>query len=383
MPDVGTPLPRSAHPVSHTSTEQWQSFEIRMRYRRAERCVVRAEAALEAGMEEEARAALAEARTLNSVAPDLESLRATVQTRRQIALREARRSRTRRVIGAGAIVAALLVAVTLMWQPRGTKATSDVPVAASAAPLVSVPDRPARTNTSLASQPSPAPQPPPTPAETSVRESVVPTSGATTDSRDPRARLSDAAAGNVMTPSTPTTAPASTEPSLPSVEAVNASLNLVKPPTVDTSSVHSPPSAASGADPLVKDLPTASLPVASAPPPVTERPAPAVSEEPKVRAVLAQFESAYSSLSAAAARAVWPSVDERSLARAFDSLESQQVSLGTCSISLNGASAFAECNGNTSWTPKIGGGRRRESRLWQFDLASDNGAWYIVRATAR
>ena len=74
---------------------------------------------------------------------------------------------------------------------------------------------------------------------------------------------------------------------------------------------------------------------------------------------------------------------ERSLARAFDSLESQQVSLGKCSISLSGASAFAECDGNTTWTPRIGGGRRSQPRRWQFDLASENGAWYIVRATAR
>lgn len=102
-----------------------------------------------------------------------------------------------------------------------------------------------------------------------------------------------------------------------------------------------------------------------------------------MRAVLARFEAAYSNLDASAARGVWPSVDERSLQRAFNSLASQQVSLGRCSIVLSGVTAHAECSGAASWTPKVGGGRHTEARHWQFDLASTNGAWQIVRATAR
>jgi hypothetical protein len=102
-----------------------------------------------------------------------------------------------------------------------------------------------------------------------------------------------------------------------------------------------------------------------------------------VRAVLAEFEAAYSSLNAAAARAVWPSVDERSLASAFASLRSQRVSLGSCSVRISGAAARADCSGVTSWTPRIGGGEKREPRRWSFDLQSANGAWQIVRAEAR
>src|SRR5687767_8688690 len=60
---------------SHTSTDEWQSFEVRMRRRRAERCVLRAEVALHAGFEEDARLALEEARRLDSSAPDLDALR--------------------------------------------------------------------------------------------------------------------------------------------------------------------------------------------------------------------------------------------------------------------------------------------------------------------
>src|SRR3954467_14961354 len=57
--------------VSHTATGEWQSFELRMRRRRAERLALRAEMAASAGFEEDARACLAEARSL---APDLPEL---------------------------------------------------------------------------------------------------------------------------------------------------------------------------------------------------------------------------------------------------------------------------------------------------------------------
>lgn len=67
MPDSGAdvlaPMTRS-----HTATPQWQSFELRMRQRRAERCLVRADLAWSAGLFEEARIATEEARDL---APDL------------------------------------------------------------------------------------------------------------------------------------------------------------------------------------------------------------------------------------------------------------------------------------------------------------------------
>ena len=51
MSNVGTTptLPPASDEISsHTATHQWQSFEFRMRHRRAERCLLRAEMALEA-----------------------------------------------------------------------------------------------------------------------------------------------------------------------------------------------------------------------------------------------------------------------------------------------------------------------------------------------
>ena len=59
MPDLGVPV--GDGPVAHVSTPQWQSFELRMRARKAERCLQRASAAIENGSIDEATAALEEA----------------------------------------------------------------------------------------------------------------------------------------------------------------------------------------------------------------------------------------------------------------------------------------------------------------------------------
>ena len=58
---------------SQVSAAQWQSFEMRMRKRRATRLMVRAQASLEQGLVAEAEAALEEARTLDS-SPEIEAL---------------------------------------------------------------------------------------------------------------------------------------------------------------------------------------------------------------------------------------------------------------------------------------------------------------------
>jgi hypothetical protein len=127
------------------------------------------------------------------------------------------------------------------------------------------------------------------------------------------------------------------------------------------------------------------LPASNVPAP-ERRPAPenaAVVEEPRVRAVLARYEAAYSGLNASAAQEVWPAVDQRSLARAFDTLQSQQVSLGRCSVQVEGTSASASCNGSVTWTPKVGGGSQTAARQWRFQLQSGNGAWQITRAEVK
>ena len=102
-----------------------------------------------------------------------------------------------------------------------------------------------------------------------------------------------------------------------------------------------------------------------------------------VRATLGRYEAAYSGLDVSAARAVWPSVDQRALARAFDGLASQRVALENCDVLVNGATARATCSGRAEWTPKVGGGQHRQNRRWAFELANAGGTWQIVRAEAK
>jgi hypothetical protein len=109
----------------------------------------------------------------------------------------------------------------------------------------------------------------------------------------------------------------------------------------------------------------------------------AVSDERQVRGTLSRYEVAYSRLDAAAAGAVWPSVDRRALARAFGDLASQSVSLGRCDVRINGASAQADCAGVAKWAPKVGGGTHTQARRWHFDLRNTGGDWIITGAAVR
>jgi hypothetical protein len=141
------------------------------------------------------------------------------------------------------------------------------------------------------------------------------------------------------------------------------------------------------------DVASVGSPVGSTPPDVENavrtRPAemaPAVDQNAQsaaIRETLARYAAAYSGLNASAARAVWPSVDQRALARAFDGLASQRVLLDHCDVLVNGATARANCSGSAEWTPKVGGGPRTAARRWMFELQNADAAWQIVRAEAR
>jgi len=63
-------------PQPHTATQEWQSFELRMRHRRVQRCLVRANSALDAGVVEDAREALGEAERLAPRDPEVAALAA-------------------------------------------------------------------------------------------------------------------------------------------------------------------------------------------------------------------------------------------------------------------------------------------------------------------
>src|SRR5262249_21084832 len=69
---------RDVTELSHTATEGWQSFELRMRQRRIARCLACAAAALDGGAIDDARAAIDEVRALDPAHPALAQLAARV-----------------------------------------------------------------------------------------------------------------------------------------------------------------------------------------------------------------------------------------------------------------------------------------------------------------
>ena len=135
-----------------------------------------------------------------------------------------------------------------------------------------------------------------------------------------------------------------------------------------------------------------STPVPPPPPAPSAVPAAAASaavaaaavDQTRVQTVLERYARAYGQLDARAVRAVWPSVDERALARAFGDLASQSVSFDTCEIDVRGATATAACRGKAHYVTKIGSQNiRTESRTVRFALTRSGEDWKIDRAETR
>jgi hypothetical protein len=390
MPDVGapdSPLLDPAATKTHTGTQQWQSFEIRMRRRRAERCRLRAEVAIDAGFLDDAEAALEEARQLQ---PDLLELLITDERLAGARLRELQPPpAVRRRIGAGGLAAAASLALVVgaasfvvslvsgdtapsaKWSPQTASSVVATalrqPATNTTAPELTGTRTPGVGATPIAQPVSVASAPPAQPDQQPerARGEWVPASGTV-----PALPIVTAAPLIVVPPPEPAR-PSDASASPPASPAPDGPVPVPPPSTALPAAT--PPSAGATSAPPTPDATARSESAAEATP------------EVRVRAALSRYEAAYSALNAAAARAIWPTVDASALGRAFDSLESQQISLGTCAIELavNGQSARATCAGSATWTPKVGDGTRTEPRRWTFDLEPNGDRWQIVRATAR
>ena len=104
-----------------------------------------------------------------------------------------------------------------------------------------------------------------------------------------------------------------------------------------------------------------------------------------VLAVLREYRRSYERMDVRAAKAVYPSVDDRRLRRAFDDLEEQRVHFASCgvTISSSGAGANAWCKGDASFRPKVGSPKHYQNREWIFSLSRDGDAWQILKATVQ
>src|SRR5262249_14168198 len=64
-----------------------------------------------------------------------------------------------------------------------------------------------------------------------------------------------------------------------------------------------------------------------------------LTDEQRIVAALKRFTDAYARLNPVAAKAVWPGVDTRALARAFDALESQSIEFDGCTLHVTDSQA--------------------------------------------
>jgi hypothetical protein len=380
--------------ASHIATEEWQSFELRMRRRRAERMLVHAEAALDAGRVDEATAALDEARHLCPALPLLADVEARIARAVAPPLRAPIGPRVRRAATIAAGIA--IVAVAGVFGSRAWRA------------------QPPASATSAGAEAITAPAPPPaTAARPSIRidtEKVPPVviAGPSPDvPQQPAAPAAflQAAADTVTTPAAPA-APPSLDRSISAPPRDEADAR----PAATTGSVAATPSeppvspstdvgaiAALGKETTMPSPAPAPAPervsrgtylpsIPDRPEPIvrrTEPPPPPVSvpktpdDETLVRGILDRYAEAYTRLDADAAKAVWPSVNRAALSRAFDGLTEQRVAFSDCSVDVRNTQARATCSGATTWEPKIGGGARTDAHRWAFNLEKSGNGWVI------
>lgn len=111
----------------------------------------------------------------------------------------------------------------------------------------------------------------------------------------------------------------------------------------------------------------------------------ALNEKEVVLAVLKEYSRAYGQMDVRATKAVYPTIDDRSLRRAFEDLKEQQVRFASCgvSISSSGAGASAWCTGDATYRPKIGSRMHLPNREWTFTLERDGTGWQILKASMK
>jgi hypothetical protein len=366
---------------SHTATGEWQSFEMRMRRRRVERLLVRADLAVSEGCLDAARTALDEARTLWPTAPGLDEAERHLQS-------------------AANPAPAVASSPHLAWMEFAAAASVVACIAAAAATLlIRVPNAlPARDIDAIIDAPlvDPASVQPP-----SAQVPHVATTEPLPVEDDDESVVTDLTPEHTerVAPPAPTPPQQVSEPvHLESVHPEPVHLEPARPEAERAEPVHmDTPVATSGISTRAQPLPEPTA--APVPPPATQAPPmlvkePAVSstaisstavvslppQDALVRDTLASYTKAYNDLDVNEAARVWPGVDRGALARAFDALDSEQIWLGECRLKIDGSTAQAQCAGTATWKPKVGGGERTDPRSWTFELHKAADGWQIISA---
>lgn len=340
-------------PLSHVDTPEWRSFETRMLARRAER---RAQAARARRAKLARGAGIA---ALLAVAAAL-GFAITWILKQPIAFAAA----------APTAPPGISLKINDGAAPLPTPEAGAVPIAATspAADVEIVPD-----DLSVAEAPPPAPA-------ASVQGAPLTPLPAPTRRAAAAAALEPPAAPVTIVPGTREN-PTAMQPTIPrapesvstrSVEATDVvRATRVEPTPVGTAGS---PSSPAGRESRAEEPPSPAGTIAGSLP----------DSRAAIRDVLDRYRLAYERLDAAAAGAVWPGVDRRALARAFDSLQSQQIQFRDCVILTAGATAHAMCTGHARAVPKIGsGGASEADRTWEFSLVQKGDDWRIAKATVK
>ena len=271
-------------------------------------------------------------------------------------------------------------------QPTVAIAETPPPIAVPPAPPVRS-EPPARSEALAKSEPPPtvratAPEPPRLPRPLSQDPARL-AAGVTTPSR---ASVDVPPAPRPTTPASVSSPPVETPAATPPASASASSSSSVPPPSVAATPSPSPPAVTPPTTAATTSAPapaTAAVPPASAAAPAAGA-AVIDTNTTGIQSALTRYRLAFNTLSASAAREVWPTVNERSLSRAFDRLDEQQVSFDGCQIQVNQERAEAVCNGSARYVPRVGSRTPRvERRQWRFSLVKTRGEWLIGAVDAR
>jgi hypothetical protein len=265
-------------------------------------------------------------------------------------------------------------------------------------PVAVQPDPPARSEPFVRYEPLVRSEPPPAVRTTAPEPPRMPrplsqdparlAAGVTTPAPSSRASVDVPPAPRSTPPASVSPPPAETPATPPAASASASSASSVPPPSVAEKPSPSPPAVTPPTAAATTSAAAAPTAAVTTPPVSAAAPAAAAAiidtNNAGIQNALARYRRAFSSLNASAAREVWPTVNEKTLSRAFDRLEQQEVSFDGCQIQVNQERAEALCNGSARYVPRVGSRTARvERRQWRFSLVKVRDEWLIGAVDAR
>jgi hypothetical protein len=181
----------------------------------------------------------------------------------------------------------------------------------------------------------------------------------------------------------------------PSPPPSPADASQVSPPMpgLATAPAPSPPLPVPTREEVPSALVAAPEPAPASPPATTEPVSPGVAsraggedvDRVAIQDLLGRYRTAFGDLDVAGVRQVWPSVNQRSLERAFRQLEGQDLFFFSCTIDVAGRRAEAACVGSSTFIPTVGNRSPQSGpSQWNFKLSKKfAGPWLIDEAQAR